>query len=314
MRKVTNKKKEMENGDNENVEKVESEEENGVEEDGDPLATTGSNGNDEHDGDAEEQENAETISDDDEPLKPSKASKKAAKKEKKAAKKAAKKAKKTKKRVSLNVPADKDDQEDESDNEDDEEYEVQEIVGHRYVGKQLEYKIRWKGYSAKDDTWEPKKSLSCPDKIKKYEENHDTSMKSNNKKGGTKRKATTSPKKSAKKAKDELEDSDEDDEKEYEVARILDVRVKKNGNREFLVHWKGWSSRFDNWEPEDNLNCDELIADFDKKLEKAKSATQKELRVAPKTTKRYVVNSKPKGARSSKRGSGKNRVTYFDDE
>lgn len=132
---------------------------------------------------------------------------------------------------------------------------------------------------------------------------------------GGKRKATKSPKKPAKKARqesEEEEDDDEDDGKEYEVAKILDSRTKK-GKREFLVHWKGWSSRFDNWEPEENLNCDDLIAQYDKKLEKAKSVSQKELRVVPKHTKRYVSNVKPKGARASKRGGNKQRINYSED-
>lgn len=197
--------------------------------------------------------------------------------------------------------------------------QVQNIVEHRYVGNRLEYKIRWKGYSAKDDTWEAKNSLSCPDIIKKYESSHDTSQKGKKaaKGGAAKRKGGKSPAKPAKKARQQSESEDEDDEDddaEYEVARLIDVRFKKGGKREFLVHWKGWSSRFDNWEPEENLNCEDLIAQFDKKLEKAKSSSQKELRLAPKSTKRYAVATKPRGARSSKRSGGKTRVTYYDDE
>lgn len=47
-----------------------------------------------------------------------------------------------------------------------------------------------------------------------------------------------------------------------QVERIMEVHHKKNGSREFLIHWKGWSSRFDSWEPESNLNCSELINKF----------------------------------------------------
>ncbi|XP_063706186.1 AT-rich interactive domain-containing protein 4A [Culicoides brevitarsis] len=320
MRKIAGKPRDMENGDKVDAVDSEAEEQNGVEEDADPLATPDENGenepaadeNNDNASDEGEQDGDDDADDDDEekPLKTTK--KKAAKKEKKekkAAKKAAKK-KKEKKRVSLNVPDDDDDDEEEA------EYEVQDIVSHRYVGKKLEYKIRWKGYSAKDDTWEAKASLNCPEIIKKYEEK----QKKAPAKGG-KRKAGRPPAKAAKKSRKNASDGEEndddeeeegDEDAEYEVAKLLDVRTRK-GKREFLVHWKGWSARYDNWEPEDNLNCDELIAKFDKQQEKTKHVSAKSLRASPKSTKRLAVETS-KGARSSKRGSAKSRVTYYDDE
>lgn len=139
---------------------------------------------------------------------------------------------------------------------------------------------------------------------------------SGGKKGRGRPSKGTPPAKKAKKAKDDEEEDDDeegDPDKEYEVQRILDVRKKKNGTREFLVHWKGWSSRFDSWEPEDNLNCNDLIEDFDSKLSKAKNSTQKELRIAPKATKHFTSsNRRAGGVRASKRAGGKERVTYFD--
>lgn len=53
-----------------------------------------------------------------------------------------------------------------------------------------------------------------------------------------------------------------------QVERILEVHHKKNGAREFLIHWKGWASQFDSWEPESNLNCPELIKKFMDKVNK----------------------------------------------
>ena len=37
-----------------------------------------------------------------------------------------------------------------------ESYKVEKIVAHRYTdNNSIEYKVRWKGYSAAHDTWEP---------------------------------------------------------------------------------------------------------------------------------------------------------------
>ena len=50
---------------------------------------------------------------------------------------------------------------------------------------------------------------------------------------------------------------------EFEVERVLDVRVDKNGQREFLVAWKGYDSFENSWEPEGNLvNSKQLVQQF----------------------------------------------------
>lgn len=54
---------------------------------------------------------------------------------------------------------------------------------------------------------------------------------------------------------------------EYEVEKLVDIYFKKNGDREFLVRWKGYSPKDDTWEPEKHLNCKELIQAFLKKCE-----------------------------------------------
>jgi hypothetical protein len=40
-----------------------------------------------------------------------------------------------------------------------EEYEVEAIINHKKKGKGHVYLVRWKGYSATDDSWEPEKNL-----------------------------------------------------------------------------------------------------------------------------------------------------------
>jgi chromobox protein 5 len=48
----------------------------------------------------------------------------------------------------------------------------------------------------------------------------------------------------------------------------MEVHFKKDGSREFLIHWKGFSHKDDTWEPEKNLNCPDLINKFMEKVDK----------------------------------------------
>lgn len=98
-----------------------------------------------------------------------------------------------------------------------------------------------------------------------------------------------------------------EDSAEYEVDRIIDVYFKKNGKREFLIRWKGFKPSDDTWEPEDNLNCSDLIKKYMDKVDEAKSLEPRALRTDPAHTKRYTLSTKDSGRRLSRRNTGKQR-------
>lgn len=52
--------------------------------------------------------------------------------------------------------------------EEEEEYKVSKIVGHRARLGKTEYKVRWKGYGAADDTWEPLENVDGNTAYLKY--------------------------------------------------------------------------------------------------------------------------------------------------
>lgn len=168
------------------------------------------------------------------------------------------------------------------------------------------YLIRWKGHDEDADTWEPENTLNCDDLINDY-------MSTKGAKSPKSKKGRPG-KESPKKKSQTNDDDDEEREEIYEVDKIIDVYFKKNGHREFLVHWKGYSPNDNTWEPEEHMNCPELIERFMAKVEKAKAVETKELRVKRKPTDRFTVLMEQSGRKLSRRNLGKQRVHYFDAE
>merc|ERR1712098_413207 len=67
------------------------------------------------------------------------------------------------------------------------------------------------------------------------------------------------------KGKEKESNADGQEEDEYEVEKIIDVRSGKRGKKEYLVKWKGWDREEDQtWEPEASLaGSKELVKEFE---------------------------------------------------
>jgi len=89
------------------------------------------------------------------------------------------------------------------------------------------------------------------------------------------------------------------EEEEYTVEKILDKRTR-GGKTEYLIKWEGYPDSENTWEPDENLDCPEIISAFEEKL-KAKKDDKKRKKDAesPAQKKKSKIveeeDDKPKG-------------------
>jgi len=65
-----------------------------------------------------------------------------------------------------------------------------------------------------------------------------------------------------------------EEEEEYVVEKIVDMRVK-GGKKEYLLKWQNYPDSENTWEPPENLDCEDMIKAFEEKLAKKKEEAKR---------------------------------------
>ncbi|KAK5884476.1 hypothetical protein CesoFtcFv8_018291 [Champsocephalus esox] len=88
----------------------------------------------------------------------------------------------------------------------------------------------------------------------------------------------------------------------FDAECILNKRLKK-GKLEYLVKWRGWSSKHNSWEPQENILDPRLLAAFNKKEQEKELLILKKGK-RPRGRPRKILENVPEATKSSSSSSG----------
>ncbi|XP_040196678.1 chromobox protein homolog 5 [Rana temporaria] len=150
---------------------------------------------------------------------------------------------------------------DESSSSEEEEYTVEKVLDRRMMKGQVEFLLKWKGFSEEHNTWEPEGNLDCPELIseflKKYKKPKEGEPKP--KAEATKRKAGNEDIKAKKRR--ESNDIARGFERGLEPEKIIGA-TDSCGELMFLMKWKDSDEADLVLAKEANVKCPQIVIAF----------------------------------------------------
>ena len=93
-----------------------------------------------------------------------------------------------------------------------------------------------------------------------------------------------------------------DEEHEVEVFSVEKIVSKRvvGGKTQYLLKWKGYDSEDNTWEPEENLDCQDLLIEFNKKTRQREEGRQQGAMGTPSSCAPTITFSREDKASDSK--------------
>ncbi|ELK35269.1 Chromobox protein like protein 5 [Myotis davidii] len=158
---------------------------------------------------------------------------------------------------------------DSSSSEDEEEYVVEKVLDRRVVKGQVEYLLKWKGFSEEHNTWEPEKNLDCPELISEFMKKYKKMKEGENNK--PREKSETNKRKSSfsnstddiksKKKREQSNDIARGFERGLEPEKIIGA-TDSCGDLMFLMKWKDTDEADLVLAKEANVKCPQIVIAF----------------------------------------------------
>ncbi|XP_041097448.1 chromobox protein homolog 5 [Polyodon spathula] len=168
----------------------------------------------------------------------------------------------------------REEEEEEEGSSEEEEYVVEKVLDRRVVKGRVEFFLKWKGFSEKNNTWEPEKNLDCPELIsaflKTYKKKEGSGGGSSTAASGGRSRDTGSKRKNASEDDEEsrAKRKKEDDvliargfERGLEPEKIIGA-TDSCGDLMFLMKWKDSDEADLVLAKEANVKCPQIVIAF----------------------------------------------------
>ncbi|XP_055598018.1 chromobox protein homolog 1-like [Uranotaenia lowii] len=141
------------------------------------------------------------------------------------------------------------------------EFSVEKILDRRVVNGKVQYYLKWKGYSAEENSWEPEENVDCPDLIQAFEDSRKKKEKEAKDDAKKRRKSDEGKVTGAKRKSTTGEEKKIGFDRGLEPEEILGA-TDHNGQLMFLMKWKDAANADLVPAKQANVKCPQIVIKF----------------------------------------------------